>query len=321
MKKRYFFLTLFLILFILPIGIITNPVLFAFQTDTKIPVNQDRLYKDVASLTTISPARNFKNLEALNQAADYIYNELEKAGCRMERQQYEVEGRTYQNIIGSIGPENGSRLIVGAHYDVCGEQDGADDNASAVAGLLEIARLTNDLQPTLKQRIDFVAYTLEEPPFFRTDNMGSAVHAKSMKDNNIDIKAIICLEMIGYFSDEKNSQKYPIGLMKLFYPTKGNFIGVIGKMGQGKPVRKVKKLMKQAANINVRSINAPTSLPGIDFSDHRNYWKYDYPAVMINNTAFYRNQNYHKTSDTIETLDFEKMTEVVRGAYWAVVNY
>ena len=239
----------------------------------------------------------------------------------MERQQYEVNGATYQNIIGSIGPETASRLIVGAHYDVCGEQAGADDNASAVAGLLEIARLIQVQQPELKQRIDFVGYTLEEPPYFGSKHMGSAVHAKSLNDNNIDVKGMICLEMIGYFSEEENSQDYPIGFLKWFYPNKGNFIAVIGKLGQGQVVRQVKKSMKQVADIDVRSINAPRSLVGIDFSDHRNYWKYDYPAVMINNTAFYRNKNYHETSDTIGTLDFDKMTEVVRGAYWAVVNF
>lgn len=321
MKPLLITIFIFILLISIPLWIITNPVLFASKSNIKIPVDTKRLYKDVETLTSINPARNYLNIASLDKSADYIFQELEKAGCRMERQKYEVNGNVYQNIIGSIGPTDGSRLIVGAHYDVCENQPGADDNASAVAGLLEIARLTNELQPRLKQRIDFVAYTLEEPPFFRTPNMGSAIHAKGLFDNNIDVKAMICLEMIGFFSDEEGSQKYPTSLMKMFYPTKGNFIGVIGKIGQGKPVRKVKKLMKQVAEIDVRSINAPVSLPGIDFSDHQNYWKYDHPAVMINNTAFYRNQNYHQTSDSIETLNFEKMTEVVRGAYWAVVNY
>ena len=325
MKKRYLFPILLLaILIFLPkyiTKIVTNPIPSTTKTTVKIPVNKNRLYKDVETLTSILPARNYLNMESLNQSADYIFKELEKAGCRMERQKYEVDGRTYQNIIGSIGPASDSRLIVGAHYDVCGDQAGADDNASAVAGLLEIARLINEMKPELKQRIDFVAYTLEEPPFFGSKYMGSAVHAESLFDNNVDVKGMICLEMIGYFSEEKDSQKYPIGFMKKWYPNKGNFIAVIGKLGQSKPVKTVKKLMRQAANIDVYSINAPTALQGIDFSDHRNYWNYGYDAVMINNTAFYRNQNYHKTSDTIETLDFEKMSEVVRGAYWVVVNY
>lgn len=314
---------LLLLLFTL-ICIITNPTLFKKKTSASIPVipvDKDRLYAHVDSLTSISPARNHINVFSLDAAADYIYTQLQASGCKMERQEYEVNGATYQNIIGSIGPEEGERLIVGAHYDVCGEQAGADDNASAVAGLLEIAQLIQSQNPELKQRIDFVAYTLEEPPYFGTQYMGSAVHAKSLYDQKVAIKGMICLEMIGYFSEEKNSQDYPVGLMKLFYPDKGNFIAVVGKLGQGKLVRKVKKAMSQVADIDVRSINAPRSLVGIDFSDHRNYWNYDFPAIMINNTAFYRNKNYHETSDTIGTLDFEKMTEVVRGAYWAVLNF
>ena len=325
MKKRYLLLLLILAIgifvqFCFP-DIITNPIPETQKTETKIPVNTARLYKDVETLTSIFPARNHDNIESLNQSADYIFTELEKAGCRMERQKYEVEGRTYQNIIGSIGPETGSRLIVGAHYDVCQDQPGADDNASAVAGLLEIARLVHELKPDLKQRIDFVAYTLEEPPYFGSKYMGSAVHAESLFENKVEVKGMICLEMIGYFSDEKDSQHYPMGFMKKWYPNTGNFIAVIGKWGQAEPVKAVKKLMRQAGNIDVYSINAPTMLQGIDFSDHRNYWNFGYDAVMICDTAFYRNRNYHKKSDTIETLDFEKMTEVVRGAYWAVVNY
>lgn len=320
MRARYI-LVFVLAIILLFLWLVTNPILFSSHTKTSIPVDKQLLYRHVDTLTSISPARNHINIFSLDAAADYIYFELEKAGCRMERQQYEVNGATYQNIIGSIGPETASRLIVGAHYDVCGEQAGADDNASAVAGLLEIARLIQVQQPELKQRIDFVGYTLEEPPYFGSKHMGSAVHAKSLNDNNIDVKGMICLEMIGYFSEEENSQDYPIGFLKWFYPNKGNFIAVIGKLGQGQVVRQVKKSMKQVADIDVRSINAPRSLVGIDFSDHRNYWKYDYPAVMINNTAFYRNKNYHETSDTIGTLDFDKMTEVVRGAYWAVVNF
>lgn len=309
-----------LVLVVIPSWLITSPVLSS-KIKVDIPVDKDRLYGHVNTLTSISPARNHINIFSLDQAADYIYKELEASDCRMKRQEYEIKGVTYQNIIGSVGPSEGPRLIVGAHYDVCGEQAGADDNASAVAGLLEIAKLIQLQQPDLKHRIDFVAYTLEEPPYFGSDYMGSAIHAKYLSENNIDVKGMICLEMIGYFSEENGSQDYPIGLMRVFYPDKGNFIAVIGKLDQGKIVRRVKKFMKQVADIDVRSINAPPSLKGIDFSDHRNYWKYDYPAVMINNTAFYRNKNYHEISDTIGSLDFDKMTEVVRGAYWAVLNF
>ncbi|MBL4715596.1 MAG: peptidase M28, partial [Bacteroidia bacterium] len=102
--------------------------------------------------------------------------------------------------------------------------------------------------------------------------------------------------------------------------TVGNFIAVVGKIGQGSCVRTVKKTMKEGSNIKVCSINAPASMPGIDFSDHLNYWKYDYKAIMITNTAFYRNHNYHDGNDSIETLNFDKMAEVVKGVYWTIIN-
>ncbi|MBL4592807.1 MAG: peptidase M28, partial [Flavobacteriales bacterium] len=128
--------------------------------------------------------------------------------------------------------------------------------------------------------------------------------------------------MIGYFSEEKGSQDYPIGLLKLFYPNTGNYISVVSKMGggNGKLTRKVKKAMKKGSDIDVTSVNAPAKMPGIDFSDHLNYWKYDYPAVMITNTAFYRNKNYHEPGDLPETLDYIKMAEVIKGVYNAVIT-
>lgn len=287
-----------------------------------LPVSQDRLYKDVEALVNVHPARNYKNLASLNQVADYISEQFKLMGADFEFQEYQVNGETYKNVLASYGdPLAKKRIVVGAHYDVCGDQAGADDNASAVAGMLEIARLMFLKKPDLKYRVDFVAYSLEEPPFFNTEYMGSAVHARSLKQAEVDVELMVCLEMIGYFSDEPNSQEFPVSFLKWFYPTTGNFIAVIGKMGQGGKVRKFKKLMKRIAKIDVQSITAPTILPGIDFSDHRNYWAEGYPAVMINNTAFYRNKNYHEKSDNIESLNFDKMAEVVGSVYYAIVKW
>lgn len=319
--KRFTRIFFIIVLFILcGVCAITNPVLFARGTSSiNIDVKKDRLYNDVKFLVTTPKARNFYNIAELNSAADYILNELKKTGGRIEEQKYKADGREYRNIICSFGPEDGERIIVGAHYDVCENQPGADDNASGTAGLLELARLLGE-RKDIKQRIDLVAYTLEEPPYFRKETMGSAVHAKYLHDNNIKVKAMICLEMIGYFSDKPKSQDYPVGLLKLFYPNKGNYIAVVGKFGQGRIVRKMKKHMNNGCEVDVRSINAPAFVPGIDFSDHLNYWKYGYDAVMITDTSFYRNANYHEPTDTIDTLDFDRMAEVVKGVYNALMN-
>ncbi|GAA3948396.1 M28 family peptidase [Hymenobacter algoricola] len=131
-----------------------------------------RLRRHLLALTTTPEPRNYRHLTSLNQAADYIRQELQTAGARLTEQPYVVQGNTYRNVIGSFGPQTGPRLITGVHYGVCGEQPGADDNGTGVAALLELARLLG--QPsTLPCRIDLVAYTLEEPPFFRTKSMGA----------------------------------------------------------------------------------------------------------------------------------------------------
>jgi Zn-dependent M28 family amino/carboxypeptidase len=292
------------------------------QKAAKIPVSKQKLYNHVKFLTDISPARNHANLAELQQAANYIFDEFAtlKHG-KAERQKYIADnGHEYENIIWSYNTDKTERVVIGGHYDVCGDQKGADDNASAVAGLLEIARLVDSLQPNLPYRIDFVSYCLEEPPNFRTNNMGSYVHAKSLIDKQIPVKSMICLEMIGYFSAQPKSQHYPIGAMKLLYPTVGNFIAVIGNTSSRSLVGNMKSSMETHASLPVSSIAAPAKIQGIDFSDHQNYWKFGIPAVMITDTAFFRNANYHTTNDTIETLDFDSMTEVVRGVYGGLVS-
>lgn len=322
--KKGMLISLLIILLLLTsfVVVLTNPVIVTSNQITGIEVDVERIKSDVLTLCTTKGHRNAKNLEALNEAASYIADQWRELGLEVETQSYTVEGKEYKNLICSFGPPEAERLIVGAHYDVCQEQAGADDNASGTTGLLELARLLQKYQPNLNHRVDLVAYTLEEPPFFRTEFMGSAVHAKSLFDNKIAVKAMICLEMIGYFSEEKNSQEYPIGLMKLFYPTKGNYISVVSKIGggNGSLTRKVKKGIKRGSSIEVTSVNGPAQIPGIDFSDHLNYWKYEYPAVMITNTAFYRNKNYHEPSDLPETLDYTKMAEVIKGVYNVIIE-
>lgn len=285
----------------------------------ELDVSISNLKETVEFLVSIQPYRNFANPESLNKAAAYIEERFKESGLSTEEQLFEVQGETYKNVIGSYGKDKKERIIIGAHYDVCGDQPGADDNASAVAGLLEIARIMKNYAPASKFRFDFAAYSLEEPPFFRSKKMGSYFHAKSLYDQGVKIRAMICLEMIGYFTNKKNSQRFPIILMKLAYPSVGDFIAVVGNFKSGSLVNELMTYFKPAS-INAESLKAPSLLPGVDFSDHRNYWKFGYKAVMITDTAFYRNENYHTPGDTIETLDFDKMGEVVKGVTWALVN-
>lgn len=270
------------------------------------------------NITKTATYRNHQNITQLNIIADYIKNHLSKYSDSTSFQGYEIEGKIYKNVICSFGTENKSRIIVGAHYDVCGEQEGADDNASGVVALLELAKQFKGQK--LSKRIDLVAYTLEEPPYFRTEYMGSYIHAKYLADHQIEVFGMLSVEMIGFFSDEKKSQNYPLGILSWFYGNKGDYITLVNKFGKGKFARQFSKRFKQGETIKTKKFTAPKALPGIDFSDHLNYWNFGYSAMMITDTSFYRNKNYHRKTDTIETLDINRMAKVIDGIYLALLK-
>lgn len=265
------------------------------------------------AITKTGRYRTYKNIDQLNKTADYIKSIFSQYSDSIFVQEYSVHGYIYKNVICSFGTENKMRVIVGAHYDVCDNQEGADDNASGVVGLLELSRLLKGLK--LNQRIDLVAYSLEEPPYFKTEYMGSYIHAKSLVDNKTEVYGMISLEMIGYFKDEKNSQSYPVGLLSLFYGNKGNYITLVKKFGAGQFTRQFCRKYKSTKAIRTKKFTAPPSLPGIDFSDHLNYWKFGFSALMLTDTSFFRNKNYHESTDTMETLDIKRMAKVIDGVF------
>ncbi|MBI5538767.1 MAG: M28 family peptidase [Bacteroidia bacterium] len=286
--------------------------IYSFNCSFAENVDTLRIKSDLKAIVETKDARNYVNLEVLNQVADYIKTEFLKTSTRVEVQEFQVEGgNTYKNIICSFGPEDAPRTIIGAHYDVCGNQKGADDNATGIVGLLEIARNLKGVE--LKNRIDLVAYSLEEPPFFKTESMGSYIHAKSLHDKKVIVKGMICLEMIGYFSDIKKSQNYPVGFLKIFYGNKGNYITVVKKFCSGSFTRKFNRKFKHQNIVRTKTFTGPKFLPGVDFSDHLNYWIFGYSALMITDTAFYRNLNYHTKADTIEKLDIKRMSLVIES--------
>lgn len=281
----------------------------------------NRLYRDVEFLTELRPFRNHRNLQSLEKVCDYLRAEFCKAGYETEDQKWMAGGNEYTNVIASYNSEKKRRLVVGAHYDVAGDQSGADDNASAVAGLMETARLMAENRPDLDYRIDFVTYCLEEPPYFGSEQMGSYIHAKSLNDQNVDVLGMICYEMIGYFSEEPGSQQFPDETFARRYPNKGNFITVVGSAEYESFNAKVHRLMQQDAAIDVQLASLPPSMGLAGMSDQRSYWRFGYKALMINDTSFLRNPHYHLASDTIESLDFQKMTAVVNASYKAVVGF
>jgi len=303
--------------------LITQPVWAGHRPRATAPaVDPERLRQHVTALSVTFAPRDYTHVENLGRAAAYIQEQFRQAGADVSEQIFVADSQHYRNIIARFGPksrEHGADselIVVGAHYDVCGPYPGADDNASGVAGLIELAYLLGKQE--LHTRVELVAYTLEEPPFFRSEQMGSAVHAESLLEKHVRLRAMLCLEMIGYFSDKPNSQQYPLAELKALYPNKGNFIALVGTFDDVGLLRRVKRAMIAANDLPPRSINAPRSLPGVDFSDHLNYWNCGFPALMITDTAFYRNKRYHHPEDVISTLDFNRMAKVVEQVHAAV---
>ncbi len=296
---------------------LTQPVFVASGAAPPPSLLPARLRTHVEALAGFAP-RDLSHPANLDRAAAYIDAEFRQAGGDVYQQSYWVERKEFRNVIARFGPESEERVVVGAHYDAFDDYPAADDNASGVAGLIELAYLLG--QAKLPLRVELVAYTLEEPPQFRGTLMGSAIHASGLAAGGVRLRAMIGLEMIGFFSDAPGSQQYPVSGLKLLYPDSGNFISVVGNFLDASLVRRVKKAMTAANDLPVRSINAPRFVPGIDFSDHLNYWDHGYRAVMISDTAFYRNPHYHLPSDKPETLDYERMAKVVQQLFAAVME-
>ena len=263
--------------------------------------------------------RSFCDLEKLAQAADYIEEKLRSYGCHTTRQAFIYKGNTYHNIITEVkgtGSVQDGILVIGAHYDSAEGTPGADDNASGVAGLLELARLAE--KSPMKRTVRFVAFCLEEPPVFMTKHMGSYIHANSLHDEGIKVFGMISLEMLGYYCHVKGCQYYPSSLFKLAYPGAGNFIAFVGNFSSRRFSGRVKESFASLSEIPVESLNGFSVIPGVDFSDHRNYWKFGYPAFMITDTAFYRNPNYHEQGDTADTLDYDRLSVLIADLHRAL---
>jgi hypothetical protein len=277
------------------------------------PVNPDHLKEHVRRLSEDFVPRDYQHPENMLRAAEYMQQALRPFADKVALQPFSVARHgEYVNVLAEYGPDTEEILVVGAHYDAFSVFPGADDNASGAAGLIELSRLLARLD--LRSRVELVAYALEEPPFFGSQDMGSAVHARSLKERGKTVSLAIILEMIGFFSDEKGSQSYPAPLLQLYYPDQGNFIAIVDQVFSAK-AQDVKSAINLCTDLPAYSINAPAAVPGIDFSDHRNYWSAGFPAVMVTDTAFYRNPAYHSAHDTYDTLNYEKMAQVICGIF------
>jgi len=240
-------------------------------------------------------------------APEYIADAFRASGAAVVEQAFVVRKQTFRNVIATFGPDDSKSplIVIGAHYDAFNDLPAADDNASGTAGLLELARLLGTTKPA--RPIVLVAYANEEPPYFASENMGSYVHAASVERRKVD--AMISLEMIGYFGHE---QLWHSWVLSLIYGRRGDFIGVAGGWHDRDLTRLVKRSMSEVRAV---SFTGPHSM--LDASDQRNYWSRGWHAVMVTDTAYERNLNYHTIHDTADTLDYRRMAAVVDGVFAA----
>jgi hypothetical protein len=282
-----------------------------------------RLRDQVRAFTEDFGPRYHDRPENLARCREYLRRTFEKCGARVEEQTYQAGGREFRNVRAFFGDPSLPRIVVGAHYDTCEESPpkvnpGADDNASGVVGLLGLAELLKHERPE-RVAVELVAYCTEEPPYFASNDMGSYRHAEALRNEGAVVKGALVLEMIGYFSDAPGSQRYPVPLMKLFYPSEGNFISLVGGIEDRKLIGVTKRAMQGAAPVPVYSSCIPRAMKSVHLSDHRNYWPFGYSALMVTDTAFYRNDNYHEPTDTWQSLDYPRMAHVVTQVHHAVL--
>ena len=279
-----------------------------------------RLREHLEMLTRTIGERSVATPANLAKSADYIHAFYKAAGLSADRQPDRYGKLSVDNVVAQIdgGTHPKAHYLVGAHYDSVAGTVGADDNASAVAVQLETARELQAIaaEDPLDLTVTFVSFALEEPPVYGTRYMGSRVYARELKARKGDIDGMICLEMVGYTCAARGCQHYPFPLSLRRYPKDGRFIGIVGNWRSRSFSRSLVSGFAKNADLPVIQLTVPFNgyiLPSVRLSDHASFWDQGFKAVMITDTAFYRNPHYHRSSDTMETLDFEFMSELVES--------
>lgn len=285
-----------------------------------IHLTENHLYAHVRALTRTIGERSVATPWNLEKSAEYIEAFYQTITVVSSRQHYQYGKQPVANIVADItsSGKNAGVFLIGAHYDSLKGTVGADDNASAVAVQLEVARELARLKEndSLAHNVRLVSFALEEPPAYATRSMGSRVYAKKAKQTNERIDGMICLEMVGYTCHESGCQDYPFPLMFMDYPDEGNFIGIVGNYRSRRFSESLLNAFRKNVFLPVEKLTVPGNgylLPNIRLSDHASFWDRGYKAVMITDTAFYRNPHYHRRSDTMDTLDFPFMAQLVKN--------
>jgi len=277
-----------------------------------------RLRSHIDTLAGTIGERNLMRPDAYCAAAGYLRNTWRAMGYAVTEQAFPSDGTRVMNL---EVVRDGARLaheiiLLGAHYDTVRGSPGADDNASGVAALLEISRLLAAAEPA--RTVRFVAFANEELPFFMRDDMGSLVYARAARARGDDVRLMISLEMLGYYTDAPDSQHYPPPLAP-FYPGTGNFIGFVSNFRSQRELRRLVKAFRTSSDFPSEYLSTFESITGVSQSDHAAFWKQGYRAVMVTDTAFYRYPFYHTAHDTPEKLDYPRFAQVTTGLAKAVL--
>lgn len=311
-------LTLVALLFALSLLaiVITGPVVVGTpEAEPVAAVSAERLQRSVETLVGELGPLDYTRVDNLDRAAAWIEGRFREAGLEVEFQDYQLREGRFRNVI-ARQPGRDSDLpaiVIGAHYDTYGGFPGADDNASGVAVLLELARTLPDAVPRSDHYL--VAFGTEEPPFFGTDDMGSYRFAQLLRQREIEVELMIALDMVGVYSDRPGSQHFPVAGLGLFYPDTANFIAVVGNLGSGISIQRVKQGLQSTETLPVHSFRAPAIVDGVDWSDHRSFWRMGYPGVLVTDTSFMRYPYYHTRNDTPDRLDYRRMGALVNGLH------
>ena len=281
---------------------------------------EERLKTHLQTLTVTIGERSVRFPENLNKTAHYIQSVYENLGLLVQSEPYDYHDNKVANIVTELssGSNPSHRYLLGAHYDSVAGTVGADDNASSIAVQLETARHLKTMfdSDDLDLAVKFVSFALEEPPAYGTRYMGSRVYARKALKTKEKIDGMICLEMVGYACHEPGCQRYPFPLNFFGYPKKGNFIGIVGNGKSGKFSRDLFNEFQGNPDLPAVKLTVPFNgriLPSIRLSDHASFWDQGFKAVMVTDSAFFRNPYYHLPSDTMEKLDYRFMAELVES--------
>lgn len=272
----------------------------------------DALRRHIDTLAGDIGERHVWRHPALVQAETYIAAALRTSGYEAAFQPFHVSGVRVANVEAVLAGTSRAdeAVVLGAHYDTVPGCPGANDNATGIAALLELARrVAGRPHP---RTLRFVAFVNEEPPFFRTPAMGSLVYARAARARGDRIAGMLSLETMGYYSDVRGSQRYPAAVGP-FYPDVGNFIGFVSNVRSAPLLMRARRAFRRRSAFPVRAAAVPAAVPGVGWSDHWSFWQSGYPAMMVTDTAPFRYPWYHTAGDTPDRVHVDRLAEVVEG--------